>query len=103
MQYEKFAEWKRKVRRDKEAAMWQGRSKQAAESRPPPKLQFKQLMETTGPAPHQTMIDTLTSMGFSREQAEAATRACNGRSVEDAAAFLLSGAANSESRRRRAR
>jgi hypothetical protein len=72
--------------------MWQGNSGPSAAARLPPKLQFKRLMETTGPAPHQTMIDTLLSMGFTQEQAESATRATNGRSVEDAAAFLLTGA-----------
>ena len=97
-QYEKYDEYKRQQREAREASMWQGA---ATSGRPPPKLEFKQRLDTTGPAPHQLMIETLMAMGFGREQAEGATKATNGRSVEDAAAFLLNGVANAESRRHR--
>jgi hypothetical protein len=97
-QYEKYDAYKRQQREAREASMWQGA---ATASRPPPKLEFKQRLDTTGPAPHQLMVETLVAMGFAREQAEGATKATNGRSVEDAAAFLLNGVANAESRRNR--
>jgi hypothetical protein len=39
-------------------------------------------------------------MGFTREQAETAAKSTKGRSLEDAAAFLLGGAAARAPRRR---
>eukprot|EP01051_Picozoa_sp_SAG22_P016478 SAG22_NODE_2335_length_2702_cov_10.861698_2_plen_109_part_00 len=96
-QYRKYQAFKEEQKAAADALLW----KPEAALRPPPKLQFKQRLWVTGPAATDTIVETLETMGFTREQAEAAAKATKGGSVEDAAAFLLGGAANSENRRRR--
>jgi len=95
-QYAKFEVFKQEQRELKEASMWSPSKSQRA----PAKLEFKQRLDTTGPAAESTVVDTLVSMGFTRGQAETAAKSTKGRSLEDAAAFLLGGAAARAPRRR---
>ena len=95
-QYAKYEVFKQEQKELRQARMWSPSKSQRA----PAKLEFKQRLDTTGPAAESTVVDTLVSMGFSREQAETAAKSTRGRSLEDAAAFLLGGAAARAPRRR---
>lgn len=95
-QYAKYEVFKQEQKELREARMWSPSKSQRA----PAKLEFKQRLDTTGPAAESTVVDTLVSMGFTKEQAESAAKSTKGRSLEDAAAFLLGGAAARAPRRR---
>jgi Holliday junction resolvasome RuvABC DNA-binding subunit len=96
-QYAKYEVFRQEQKELKQARMWSPSKSQRA----PAKLEFKQRLDTTGPAAESTVVDTLVSMGFSKEQAETAAKSTKGRSLEDAAAFLLGGAAARAPRRGR--
>lgn len=96
-QYAKYEVFRQEQKELKAARMWSPSKSQRA----PAKLEFKQRLDTTGPAAESTVVDTLVSMGFTKEQAETAAKSTKGRSLEDAAAFLLGGAAARAPRRGR--
>ena len=95
-QYAKYEVFRQEQKEAREANMWSP----SKSSRAPAKLEFKQRLDTTGPAAESTVVETLVAMGFTREQAESAAKLTKGRSLEDAAAFLLGGAAARAPRRR---
>eukprot|EP01045_Picozoa_sp_COSAG04_P026727 COSAG04_NODE_3767_length_2549_cov_1.971837_1_plen_151_part_00 len=95
-QYAKYEVFKQEQKEAREAELWSP----STAGRAPPKLEFKNRLDETGPASSSTIIESLVAMGFTTEQAETAAKATKGASVESAAAFLLTGAAARGSRRR---
>ena len=95
-QYAKYEVFKQQQKEAREAELWSP----STAGRAPPKLEFKNRLDETGPASSSTIIESLKAMGFTTEQAETAAKATKGASVESAAAFLLTGAAARGSRRR---
>ena len=95
-QYAKYEVFKQEQKEAREAELWSP----STAGRAPPKLEFKNRLDETGPASLTTIIESLVAMGFTTEQAETAAKATKGASVESAAAFLLTGAAARGSRRR---
>lgn len=95
-QYAKYEVFKQQQKEAREAELWSP----STAGRAPPKLEFKNRLDETGPASSATIIESLKAMGFTTEQAETAAKATKGASVESAAAFLLTGAAARGSRRR---
>ena len=95
-QYAKYEVFKQQQKEAREAELWSP----STAGRAPPKLEFKNRLDETGPASSSTIIESLVAMGFTTEQAETAAKATKGASVESAAAFLLTGAAARGSRRR---